>query len=55
MVQIGLLLAIWIGANCAALAWIDVYESEILEAEFHVPASVIRAYESRTATTSSGR
>jgi pimeloyl-ACP methyl ester carboxylesterase len=46
--RIGLALIIWIAANCAAIAWFDIYESEVLEAEFHVPASVIRSYESRT-------
>ncbi len=40
----------WIATNCAALVWIDVHESRILEAEFHVPAPVIRTYESRTVT-----
>ena len=50
ILQIALVLAIWIAANCAALAWIDVRESRILEAEFDVPAKVIRSYESRTVT-----
>lgn len=45
----GLGLALWIVADCAALAWIDVNESWNLEVEFHVPARVIRRYQSRTA------
>ena len=44
-----LALALWFGANCVALAWIDIYESRGLEAEFGVPASVIGCYVSRTA------
>jgi pimeloyl-ACP methyl ester carboxylesterase len=42
-----LVAALWIGANCIALACIDVYESRKLEAEFRVPAGVIRRYEWR--------
>jgi predicted peptidase len=40
---------LWIGANYAALPLIELYESNVLEAEYHVPASVIRCYELRTA------
>src|SRR5262245_2527873 len=50
--RISLVLAVWIAANCAALAWIDIYESELLEAEYHVPAGVIRNFESRTVVLS---
>jgi predicted peptidase len=41
---------LWVGANYAVVAWINIYDSKVLEAEFHVPAAVIRSYESRTAT-----
>jgi len=44
-----LVLTIWIGVNYGVLAWIDIYESEVLEAEYQIPARVIRSYESRTA------
>jgi predicted peptidase len=44
-----LIVALWIGANYAALPLLDIYESKVLEAQFHVPANVIRRYESRTA------
>jgi predicted peptidase len=43
-------LGLWIGANYAVLPWIDIYDSKVLESEYHVPAGVIRSYESRTTT-----
>src|SRR5262245_59174824 len=47
--KIFVILAIWIGANLAALALIDIYESEVQKPEFHVSASVLNSYASRTA------
>jgi hypothetical protein len=43
----GLVLMCWIGANWLALRAIELYESLRLETEHHVPAEVIRSYESR--------
>jgi predicted peptidase len=42
----GVVLTGWIGANWLALGALELYESWQLETEYHVPARVIRSYES---------
>lgn len=40
----GLIVGLWIGANCVAIHCCDVYDSNVFEAKFHLPARVIREY-----------
>lgn len=42
----------WIGANCIAVVLIDLCDSWTLEAEYGVPAHVIRSFECRTTEVS---